>query len=170
MLSLTMRRIALALVGLVLLPTAAQAQGVKLLGDFRDWSSYSTTEGNGALCFALSKPESVEPRPTSYGQGYLYLTHRPAENVINELNVVAGFTFAPNTAATINVGGQVFDLFTEGDAAWLLNPGQGDALAAAIRAGSSLVFQGTTADGQAVTQTYSLSGATAASKAIDTGC
>lgn len=170
MISAFQRRAAFALAGAVLLTSAAQAQGVKLIGDFRDWSSYSTTDGAGTLCFALSKPKSVTPTPPGYTQGYLYLSHRPTENIINELNIVAGFAFAPGAPATLSVGGQVFDLFTENDAAWLLNPGQGDALAAAIRAGSTLVIQGTSAQGVEVTETFSLSGATAASKAIDTEC
>jgi len=37
-------------------------------------------------------------------------------------------------------------------------------------AGQSLVIQGTTDKGILVSETFSLSGATAASKAIDTGC
>jgi len=160
------------LAALASLTTAAnaQAQGVRLLGDFRDWSSYATTEGAGALCFALSKPKSVEPTPDGYSQAYLYLTHRPSENIINELNLVAGFTFAPDTPATLSVGSQAFALFTENDAAWLQDPGQSDALASAIRAGSTLVIEGTSDKGIRITETFSLSGATAASKAIDTGC
>ncbi|MBI4047597.1 MAG: hypothetical protein HY371_12345 [Devosia nanyangense] len=164
------RRAAFFLAGLALLTASAQAQGVRLLGDFRDWSSYAANDASGSVCFALSKPKSVNPTPDGYGQAYLYLTHRPTENVTNELNLVAGFTFAPDTPATLSVGSQVFQLFTENDAAWLQDPGQSDALASAIRAGSTLVIEGTSDKGIRVTQTFSLSGATAASKAIDTGC
>ncbi len=32
------------------LPVAAQS--VRLIGDYRDWSAYSATEGTGAICFA----------------------------------------------------------------------------------------------------------------------
>ncbi|AKR57351.1 hypothetical protein XM25_16500 [Devosia sp. H5989] len=161
---------ALVLVGLALASTGAQAQNVRLLGDFRDWSSYATTEGSGALCFALSKPKTVDPTPDGYSQAYLYVTHRPAENITNEVNLVAGFTFAPDSPATLSVGSQAFQLFTENDAAWLQDPGQSDALASAIRAGSTLVVEATTDKGIRVTETFSLSGATAASRAIDTGC
>jgi hypothetical protein len=61
-------------------------------------------------------------------------------------------------------------LFTQKDSAWLLDASQTDNLAGAMRAGQSVVIQGTTDKGILVAETFSLSGATAASKAIDSGC
>lgn len=146
----------------------AAAQSVRLIGDFRDWSAYSASEGAGPLCFALSRPTAVAPQPDGFAGAYLYLTNRPAEGVRYEFNLVAGFPFAPGQPAVVSVGGQNFDLFTENDAAWLLDPAQGDNLASAIRAGATLTIDGTTERGIRVSQTYSLSGATAASRAIET--
>jgi hypothetical protein len=151
----------------VLLARAAQAPSVRLNGDDRDWSAYSASEGAGALCFALSKPTEVDPTPDGYTQAYVYLTNRPTESIRNEFNLVAGFSFAPDQPATVTVSGQSFELFTENDAAWLLDPAQGDNLAGAIRAGSTLQIDGTTAAGIKITQIFSLSGATAASRAIE---
>lgn len=148
----------------------ASAQSVRLIGDFRDWSAYATSEGAGALCFALSKPRDINPIPDGYTEAYLYLTNRPAESISNEFNLVAGYAFAPDSPATVTVSGQSFDLFTENDAAWLLDPAQSDNLASAIRAGSELVVEGTSDKGIKIAQTFSLSGATAASRAIETDC
>jgi hypothetical protein len=161
---------AAALLLVVLSAGIASAQSVQSIGDFKDWSVYSASEGAGAVCFAMSKPTDVSPAPDGYTQAYLYLTHRPAENVTNELNLVAGFDFAPDQPATLNVGGKSFDLFTQKDAAWLLDTNQGDNLAGAMRAGTTLVIEGTSDKGILITETFSLSGATAASRAIDSGC
>jgi hypothetical protein len=151
---------------LTLVPAVATAQSVRLIGDFRDWSAYSASEAAGALCFALSKPTEVTPTPDGFTAAYLYLTNRPGEGIRNEVNIVAGYTFAPDQPAAVTVGGQSFELFTENDAAWLLDPAQGDNLASAIRAGSQLLVEGTSQTGVKVTQRFSLSGATAASRAI----
>ncbi|MBI4922119.1 MAG: hypothetical protein HY834_10240 [Devosia nanyangense] len=159
----------IAFAAMTALTGAASAQSVQLIGQFRDWSSYSASEGAGAVCFAMSKPAEVTPSPDGYTQAYLYLTHRPSENVSNELNLVAGFEFAPDQPATLTIGGKSFDLFTQKDAAWLLDASQNDNLAGALRAGTSLVIEGTTDKGILVTETFSLSGATAASRAIG-GC
>lgn len=152
------------------LATGALAQSVRLIGEFRDWSAYAAVEGTDNICFAMSRPLEVNPTPDGLGDAYLYLTHRPAENVRHEFNLVAGFTFAADTPATVSVSGQSFELITENDAAWLLDPAQGQQLASAMRAGSSLVIEGTTDKGIKVTETFSLSGATAASRAIDGDC
>ena len=148
----------------------AWAQSVRLVGDFRDWSAYATSEGAGALCFALAKPQDINPIPDGYTEAYLYLTNRPAESIRNEFNLVAGYGFAPDSVATVTVSGQAFELFTEGDAAWLLDPAQNDNLASAMRAGSSLVIEGTSDKGIRITQTFSLAGATAASRALESDC
>ncbi len=164
------RHVLLIAAGAALLPTAAAAQSVRLIGDFRDWSAYSAAETDGGLCFALSKPTEVTPQPTDYTQAYLYLTHRPADRVSNEINLVAGFSFAPDTSATLSVGGKSFELFTKDDAAWLSDAKLNDDLAGVMRAGTTLIVQGTASDGTEVYETFSLSGATAASRAISGDC
>ena len=145
----------------------ASAQSVRSLGDYRDWSAYSAVEGAGSVCFAMSKPKDVSPMPDGFTAAYLYITHRPAESVRNEVNLVAGFTFAPDTPATLTISGVSYDLFTEGDAAWLLDPARNGDLAGSMRAGSILTVEGTTDKGIRVVETFSLSGATAASRAIE---
>ena len=160
--------LAFALALAAILP--AQAQSARVLGDFRDWSSYAADDGSGSICFPMSRPSSTEPTPDGMGDAYLYVTDRPGEDVAGEFNVVAGYTFQTGSLATASVGGQEFPLFTQGDAAWLDDSGQSAALAAAIRAGSSLTVEGVNAAGTQVIQNYSLSGATAAQQAIGAEC
>ena len=149
--------------------TPAAAQSVQALGEFRDWNAYSAADGTGQVCFAMSKPTDVSPAVDGYTQAYLYLTNRPSEGVSNEVNLVAGFNFAPDQPATLTVSGKSFNLFTQRDAAWLLDAAQNDDLAGALRAGSTVTIEGTSEKGILVTETFSLSGATAASRAIG-GC
>ena len=160
--------LAFALAAATVLPV--QAQSARVLGDFRDWSSYAADDGTGTICFAMTKPRSSEPAADVSGEAYVYVTNRPAEDVVAEFNVAAGYTFRTGSTASVAVGGQSFPLFTQGDAAWLDDSAQAANLAAAIRAGSTLVVTGTAANGNQVTQSYSLSGATAAQQAIGAEC
>lgn len=160
----------LSLALLALSATAAQAQSVRVLGDHRDWSAYSSTSSAGKLCFALSKPKTVQPIPAGYTQSYLYLSHRAAEGVRNEINFVAGFDLAADSEATINVSGEKFPLFVDQGAAWLDNTAMADRVAGAMRAGSTLRVEVVAADGANIVETFSLSGATAASRSIDREC
>ena len=163
-------RRALALALLAVGTSPAFAQSVRVIGDFNAWSAYSASEGAGALCFVVSKPTQVTPTPDGYTETWLYLTSRPTEGVRNEFNLVAGFNFAPDSAAAVTVGGQSFALFTQGDAAWLQDATQSENLAAAIRGGNTLTVEGTSDRGIRVTETFSLAGATAASRALADGC
>ncbi len=150
--------------------SGAQAQSVQSLGDFKDWSAYSTSQSNGKLCFVISKPKTVKPEPENYEQSYIYLTNRPAENILHEFNAVAGFTFAPDSEAKLIIGNQSYELFTKDDAAWLANKDLSDKVADQMRAGASMDIEGITKDNVKVVQTFSLSGVTAASRAIDRAC
>ncbi|HHS82114.1 MAG TPA: hypothetical protein ENJ68_01210 [Devosia sp.] len=147
-----------------------RAQSVQVLGDFRDWSAYTANDGSGPICFAMSSPKSVEPEPDGYGEAHIYLTHRTVEGLRAEFNLIAGYEFAPDLPATAKIGGRVYELFTQGDAAWLADPAQAQTFAANIRSGSTLLIEGTSALGVKVVQSFSLSGATAASRAIDRAC
>lgn len=160
---------ALAL-ALIVVATSASAQSVRVLGEHNAWSAYSTTESAGQICFVMSRPSSTEPLPAGFSQAYFYITHRPAQNIRSEINLVAGFEFMPDSVATLSIGSQTYDLFTEGDSAWLADPSQTNAVVAAIRAGSTMSISGTALSGQTVRQSFSLSGATAATRAIDAAC
>jgi hypothetical protein len=162
---------AIAVVVLSALAVApALAQSVKQLGVFHDWSAYSATSGTGQICFVVTKPASVTPSPDGYGQGYLYLTDRPDEKIANEFNLIAGFKLAADQPASLTVDGQAYPLFVRGDSAWLKDPAQGGNLAGSIRAGASLVVDLVSDQGVKVRESFSLSGATAASKAMSDAC
>lgn len=146
------------------------AQSVQVLGDYRDWSAYTASESSGRLCFSLSKPTSTEPEPEGYGDAYLYLSTRVSDGIRDEFNLIAGYEFAPDSTAQLEVGGQVYELFTQADGAWLQDASLGQNLAGNMRAGTTLQITGTSARGIRVVQTFSLSGATAASRAVQQAC
>lgn len=161
---------AIAVLTLAFFASGASAQSVRVLGDFRDWSAYATSDSAGQICFVLSKPVSVDPEPEGYTQAYFYLTHRPAERTRNELNIIAGFAFAPDSTATLQVGGETYELFTSDDSAWLLDTSKSEDVAGQMRAGTTMIVEGESARGFKIRETYSLSGVTAASRAIDGEC
>ncbi|HTJ57991.1 MAG TPA: invasion associated locus B family protein [Devosiaceae bacterium] len=159
-----------ALASALLASGAAQAQAVKQIGSYHDWSAYSANQGNGQICFAVAKPTDVAPSPEGYSQAYLYITDRPSEQITNEINLIAGFTMASDQPATLSVADQSFPLFVQADSAWLQDPTKNETLAGAMRAGTTIVVDATTDKGIKVRETFSLAGATAASKAIGGSC
>ena len=157
----------LFLLGLV---SPGTAQSVRVLGDFRDWSAYSANDGSGVICFATTLPKSVEPTPQGYGEARIYLTNRTAQGIKNEFNLIAGYEFAPDSVAIAKVGGKEYRLFTQRDSAWLEDEGETESFAAHLRSGSALSIEGTSSLGVKIVQTFSLSGATASSRSINSAC
>lgn len=148
----------------------ALGQSVSVLGDYRDWSAYTANDGTGVICFAVSAPKSTVPEPDDYGDAHIYVTNRVADGVRVEFNLIAGYKFAPDSTATANVSGNIYELYTQDDAAWLKDVSQATAFAGHLRAGSQVIIEGSDALGVKVVQTFSLSGATAAQRAIDSAC
>lgn len=148
----------------------ATAQSVQVLGDFRAWSSYSASDGGGLICFAVSKPELTEPVPDDYDEAHFYVVHRLSDSVRFELNLIAGYEFAQDSLALLRIGSRAFDMYTQGDAAWLADTSLSADVAGYIRAGSAMEIEGTSNLGVKIVQKFSLSGATAAQRAIDSAC
>ncbi|VAW17152.1 hypothetical protein MNBD_ALPHA11-1510 [hydrothermal vent metagenome] len=88
----------------------------------------------------------------------------------NEFNMIAGYEFAPESVAIAKVGSNTYELFTSADAAWLSDPEQSEAFARDLRAGANLLIEGSSVGGEDIVQTFSLSGATASSRAINSAC
>ena len=111
--ALTFKRLA-GLVILCGLSLPAFGQSVRILGDHNQWSAYATTESAGRICFAMTTPTAVEPRPEGYGEGHFYITHRPTEGVRTEINIVAGYNFAPDAGNAQRRGAGVPPLYARG--------------------------------------------------------
>jgi len=148
----------------------AQAQSVQVLGDYSAWSAYTASDNSGRICFVTTEATDVSPTPEGFEEARVYLTHRVAEGTRNEFNVIAGYEFAPDSTAQATIGGQTYELYTQGDAAWLQDPSLAETFAGNVRGGVTLEITGTSAQGQQITQSYSLSGATASSRAMDGAC
>lgn len=165
------RRLSIVLAATALAATAlpAMAQSVRVLSEHNAWTAYATTENSGQICFVLSRPTATEP-DAGATEAYFYITHRPDRGVRSEINIVTGYGFDAQGTASLIVGSQSFELYTQDDAAWLADTSQASSAIQAIRGGSTMVVEGTRADGSTVRQTFSLSGATAATNAIDGTC
>jgi invasion protein IalB len=157
----------------LLLPQAAAAQPAKpaanptaqatLLGQYGDWGAYTASPGGQKVCFALAKPTSstdVPPnRRTAANVVYLFISTRPAEKVSNEISMlVTGYTFKPNSEASVAVGGATFAMYTQNDGAWVKNAAEEAKLIDAMRKSGDLTIKATTSRGTQTTDTFSLKG------------
>ena len=148
----------------------ATAPQQKALGTFGDWTAVADGGGNKRLCYIGSVPKKAEGKYATRGDAHFLVTNRPADKVKGEVSVSAGYTYKEGKDAEAEVDGKKFKLFTRGENAWAYDAASDKAMVSALKSGKQLIVRGTSSRGTATTDTYSLSGFTAALAAIDKAC
>jgi hypothetical protein len=141
----------------------AQAAGgaqPTLLGTYGDWGAYQGGSGARKVCFALSKPSSSQTNPPNRPRDppYLFISTRPSENVRNEVSIIIGYGFKPNSEASVEIGANKFAMYTQNDGAWIKNAAEESRMIDTMRKSAELVVKGTSARGTQTTDRYSLKG------------
>lgn len=142
----------------------------KVLGLFDDWGAQTFLEKDKTGCSIWSQPNKEGGQAAKRGAVYVYVTHRPWEKRIDEVSMVAGYTYKKESTVHVRIGGQKFSMFTDGDSAWNRSPKEDKSLVAAMRRGNSMVVTGMPNKGKQTTDTYSLKGFSKAYDAIAKAC
>jgi invasion protein IalB len=140
-----------------------------LLVQSRDWGAFAS-QGGAKTCYAISKPQKMDPATLDHGTVFFFVTTKVAEKIQNEPSLQVGYSFKEGSSVTVDVDGQKFSLFTKADGAWLASTQDEAALIAAMRKGRQLVAQGASRRGNATTYTFSLGGISAALDAVAKEC
>lgn len=144
---------------------------LKNIGKFGDWSAYADSASARSLCYMGSSPKKAEGKYTSRDPVFLLVSHRPAENVFGEVSVEAGYSYKDGSEVIVSIDdAKTFKLFSRGENAWNYDPKTDKAMIAAMKSGSQAVVKGTSKRGTTTTDTYSLSGFSAAFDAISKAC
>lgn len=147
-----------------------QAQTPQLVEAFSDWAAYSVDGANGKVCYVASQPKDQQPSGVNRDPVFFMISYWKNRGVKNEASVIIGYPFADNSKVAVEVDGKSFSMFTKGDGAWMENTEEENSLVAAMKAGSKMTVRGTSRRGTNTTDTYSLSGITAAVNKIASVC
>ncbi len=153
---------------LVAVPMGLRAE--QFLGEFGDWSAYTNGKGEKKSCYIASLPKKTEGKYKKRGETYILLTHWPALKDFNVIELRAGYTYKKDSEVRLNIDTNAFSLFVAGGTAWARDKKTDRLLARAMIKGVRLVALGTSSKGTRTRDTYSLSGFTAAYKAIGKAC
>ena len=163
-----MRYLVIALIAAFTVSTVPAS--AKQIAAFKGWSAHSEGKGKTRTCWIYSEPVKDEGNYKKRGRIYLLVTHRPGEKTFNQVQFTAGYTYKKGSAVQVAIGAKKFDLFTNGDTAWARSTKDDRNLATAMRGGARMVFTGQSSRGTKTKDTYSLSGISAAHKAIGKAC
>lgn len=161
----------LAVGAIMALAPAAQAQQATELGTFNAWTAWKATDASGVICYISATPTKSEPAGANRDPIHFMIIHRKGMGTKNEVQTIIGYPYnSTNAGASATIDGKTYPMVTEGAAAWLASTGDEGGFVQAFKAGSNLLIKGTSQRGTNTTDTYSLSGATAAMNAIDGAC
>jgi hypothetical protein len=156
--------LALALAG------PAMAQTPSSLGNYNNWTAWSYTGQNGKVCYIYARPAEHLPSNLNHGDVSFFVRTSPSEGIAKEANFVAGYAFEENSMVTVDVDGRKFQMFTQGDSAWLVNAAEEEELVQAMRSGRQMTVTGKSRRGNETTYRYPLTGVTAATDKISDEC
>ena len=146
------------------------AQEPKFLNVYKDWYVFTLLQENANICYLSSVATKSEGNYTKRGDVLFVVTHRPAEKKYGIVNFRTGYKFKKNTDAVITINKKQFFLFTQGSDGWAKDNKTDKAITQAMILGSQMVIAGTSSRGTKTTDTFSLSGFTAAYKAAIRAC
>jgi hypothetical protein len=168
---ISMRQFSLAIFGVLLLLIAvpALAADPEQVGKFGSWMAMKFDEEGSLACYTLSEPARKEGNYTRRGNVYVLVTHRPAKHSLGVVSFTAGYEYMPDSSVLIDIDGQSFTLFTQGDTAWAQDADDSK-IVEAMRLGKTMIVRGTSARGTDTVDTYSLLGFGKALQAINETC
>jgi len=149
----------------------AFSQKREILGSFRDWDAILVERENGERhCMMISMPKRTQPAGANRGEIYMTVTHRPRRKVRDEVNIVVGYPLRTGSEVITTIGGDNYKMFSEGGGAWHYTQEDDSRMVASMKRGNNLVVRGTSSRGTNTTDSYSLTGFTAAYNAISAAC
>ena len=146
------------------------AEEIKKIGKFKDWEVMVVTEATGKVCFAQSSPILQAPK-SNKREAKLFIAFRPAEKIINEVSVTAGYEFNKNNSITAASGKNKFKFdIKEQGFAWIADTKIEYRMIKRMKKGSRIMITGYNQKGSQTIDHYSLLGFTKAYNATKKAC
>ena len=145
------------------------ADEIKKIGKYKDWESMVITEASGKVCFAQSSPILQAPK-SSKRDAKLFIAFRPADQIIDEVSVTAGYEFNSNTVTAQSGKNKFkFDIKEQGFA-WIADSKIEFRMIKRMKKGSRIMITGYNQNGSQTIDHYSLLGFTKAYNATKKAC
>ncbi len=155
----------------VLSASAVQAQQAQpnQIGQFGDWTAYESGSDADRFCYLVSSPQKASLK-NRRGDIFFLIWHRPNAGEFDVVQVDVGYTFKSDTEAEVIIGDKTWSLFTRDKNAWTYEGKDDGEVVEAMRKGRTMTVKGRSSRNNDTTDSYSLSGVTAGTNAINKAC
>jgi invasion protein IalB len=152
----------------------AQDQSTNKVAQKTKWSVF--VEDNPTECWSVSAPEETvnskngQVVAVTRSQILLMVFYRPSQGAKGQVAFTGGYPFATGSTVNVDISGNEFEMFTEGEWAWTASPSDDAKMVTAMKRGASAVISAVSGRGTATKDTFSLSGFTAAVEDAEKRC
>ncbi|WP_424987980.1 invasion associated locus B family protein [Microbulbifer sp. S227A] len=152
----------------------AQEQSTNRVAAKTDWSVF--VESDPKECWSVSAPkETVNTRDgrvvaVRRSDILLFVFYRPGSDVKGQVTFTGGYPFAPGSTVNLNISGNEFELFSEGEWAWPATSADDAKIITAMKRGAEATITARSARGTQTKDTFSLLGFTAALEDAEKRC
>ena len=131
----------------------------KPIGTFKDWTAYTMQDQGKTVCFIVSEPKSktLSDPKAQRGDPFFLVTRWSAGQALQP-SLIMGFPQAPDSKTQLKIGTDEFDMFVDGDGAWMESEDGDKKLTDAMRKGATITVTAQSAHGTKSTDRYSLAG------------
>ena len=146
------------------------AEEIKKIGKYKDWVSMVVTEATGKVCFAQSSPILQAPK-SNKRDAKLFIAFRPADKIIDEVSVTAGYEFNNSNSVIAQSGKNKFKFdIKEQGFAWIADTKIEFRMIKRMKKGSRIMITGYNQKGSQTIDHYSLLGFTKAYNSTKKAC
>lgn len=152
----------------------AQDQSTNRVAAKTDWSVFVETDPKE--CWSVSAPkETVNTRDgrvvaVRRSDILLFVFYRPGAEVKGQVTFTGGYPFAPGSTVNMNISGNEFELFSEGEWAWPATAADDAKIITAMKRGAEATITARSARGTQTKDSFSLLGFTAALEDAEKRC
>ena len=170
--SMTKKAIVAGIAALSTFAIVGGAEAATKIATHKFWTAWTDNDASGKICYISSVPQDSQPTNVKRGPIHFIITHREGTKKRNEVATLIGYPFKPSAEASATVDGKAYPMVTDSaqEAGWLASTADEPSFVDAMKRGSELVVRGISTRGTRTTDTYSLSGVTAAMSEIDKAC
>lgn len=131
------------------------------IGRYKNWVVFRDNTGSDTICYAATEATDKAPQAADHGDVWFYVTSWKSGRARNQPSLKVGYDLREDIAGRASVGRSAWQLFTKGNEAFA-DDADDSALVRAVKRGSELRVEGTSARNTKVAYHFSLSGSSAA--------
>ena len=156
--------------GILIIQSNLNAEEVKEVGKFKDWTTLISNSDGQKICFAQSKPVLQSPK-SSGREARLFVTFRPQDKVSDEISITAGYEFNTSNTISAKTGKKKYKFdIQQNSFAWIADGKIEKRMIKSMKKGSRIMVIGYNKQNSQTIAHYSLMGFTKAYNAAKKNC